>query len=430
MNDATNKPRTDVAETLGAATSSPFTPRTRRWLAWGGAAIVLIVIAALWWLSRSGDTVRYETLAVKRGDLTVTVSATGNLQPTNQVDVGIEVSGTIRSVEVDYNDKVKVDQVLARLDTTKLEAQRLQAQAALEAARARVQQARASAQEAKAQLARLKRVQELSGGKVPAQHELDAAQAALDRAQADEASARAAVAQARATLDATRTDLSKAVIRSPINGVVLARSVEPGQTVAASFQAPVLFTIAEDLSQMELQVDVDEADVGSVKSSQSATFTVDAYPDRTYPAQITKVYYGSETVDGVVTYKAVLAVDNADLSLRPGMTATAVITVNEVEDALLVPNAALRFMPPTQVAEVQPTNGGGLISRLFRPPRMRREAPAEPPKGPRQRVWTLSAGELQPIDITTGASDGVMTEVTAGPLEPGMAAVTDAVTVR
>src|SRR5690606_10818198 len=174
-----------------------------------------------------------ETHPVRRGDLTVTVTATGNLQPTNQVEVGTEISGTIRTVEVDYNDKVKAGQVLARLDTTRLEAQLQQAQAALATAEANVMQAQASVEEAQAQLARLKRVQELSGGKVPAQHELDAAQAALDRARANEASARAQVAQARATINATRTDLAKAVIRSPINGVVLKRSVEPGQTVAA-----------------------------------------------------------------------------------------------------------------------------------------------------------------------------------------------------
>jgi HlyD family secretion protein len=424
MDDVTKKANTGVAETLGVGASTRVSSRMKRLLVWTGVLAVLVVIGGAWWLTRSADGVRYETQVAQRGDLTVTVSATGNLQPTKEVDVGIEVSGTIRSVDVDYNDKVKVGQVLARLDTTKLEAQRLQAQAALEAARAKVQQAQAGAQEARAQLSRLKQVQALSGGKVPAQHELDTAQAGLERAQADEASAHAAVAQARATLEATQTDLSKAVIRSPINGVVLKRSVEPGQTVAASFQAPVLFTIAEDLSQMELQVDVDEADVGSVKAGQSATFTVDAYPGRTYPARIKTVYYGSETVEGVVTYKAVLTVDNADLSLRPGMTATAVITVNQVHNAVLVPNAALRFTPPARTATPEGSSrGGGLIGRLFRPPHFNVKRP-ENTKGPNQRVWTVRDGVLQPLDIITGATDGTMTEVKSGALEPGMPVVT------
>ena len=429
MDDVTKKTNTTVADTLGVGTSARASSVTKRLLLWGGIALVLIGIGISWWLMRNGDGVRYETQAVRRGNLTVTVSATGNLQPTKNVDVGIEVSGTIRSVDVDYNDKVKAGQVLARLDTTKLEANRLQAQAALEAARAKVQQTQASTQEAKAQLARLKQVQALSGGKVPAQHELDTAQATLERAQADEASARAAVLQAQATLEATRTDLSKAVIRSPIDGVVLKRSVEPGQTVAASFQAPVLFTIAEDLSKMELQVDVDEADVGAVKAGQSATFTVDAYPGRTYPARIKTVYYGSQTVEGVVTYKAVLSVDNADLSLRPGMTATAVITVNEIHDALLVPNAALRFMPPAQQTMPTTSSGGGLIGRLFRPPHFETKRP-ENTKGPRQRVWTLKNGTLQPLDITTGSTDGAMTEVKAGALEPDMPVVTGTATAQ
>lgn len=420
----------EVAKTLGIASSGRFGPRARRWAAWGTAAVAVAAVGIVWWVARSGsEQVQYATQPVTRGDLTVTVSATGSLEPTNQVDVGIEVSGTIKTVEVDYNDRVKVGQVLARLDTTKLETQVLQTQAALESAEAKVLQAQANVQEARTQLARLIRVQELSGGKVPSQQDLDAAKAALDRSQADEASAKAVVSQTQATLDANRTDLSKAVIHSPINGVVLARSVEPGQTVAATFQAPVLFTIAEDLTKMELQVDVDEADVGHVKAGQEATFTVDAYPDRTFPARITAVYYGSQTVEGVVTYRAVLKVNNADLSLRPGMTATAVITVNKVENAILVPNAALRFTPP-QPRRTDSSGGRSLIGRLLpRPP-----APTPKPtenatgKGAQPRVWTLRNGEPEAVAITTGATDGVMTEVTGGALEPGMSVITDTIT--
>jgi HlyD family secretion protein len=423
-------PEADVARHLGLDSSSVLGRRLTLWLIWGALVLVVVSVGLVWITMGTADKVQYKTQAAERGNLTVTVTATGTLEPTNQVDVGIEVSGTIKTVEVDYNDRVKVGQVLARLDTSKLEAQVLQSTAALESARAKVLQTRATAQEAAIQLARLTQVWESTGGESPAQHDLDVARAALERARADEASANAVVSQAQATLDANRTDLAKAVIRSPINGVVLRRSVEPGQTVAATLQAPVLFTLAEDLTQMELQVDVDEADVGQVRQGQQATFTVDAYPDRTFPARITLVRYGSETVAGVVTYKAVLKVDNSSLSLRPGMTATAAITVKQVENAVLVPNAALRFTPPAQ-EPAAPTGDGGILSKILpRPPSpvsFREEAKTA---ARRERVWTLRDGQLAAISIATGATDGIMTEVTGGEVEPGLALVVDIVSAR
>jgi HlyD family secretion protein len=201
--------------------------------------------------------------------------------------------------------------------------------------------------------------------------------------------------------------------------------VEPGQTVAASFQAPVLFTLAEDLTQMELHVDVDEADVGQVTKGQEAVFTVDAHPGRSFPARITQVRYGSQTVNGVVTYKTVLNVDNSDLSLRPGMTATADITVNKVENAILVPNAALRFIPPVKEKEA-PSNGSSLLNKLLprrhRPPSKQRK---DSIANKLQHVWTLRDGKLLAIAVGIGATDGKMTEVTSGDIEPGMSLVID-----
>lgn len=296
-----------VAKTLGVSDAKPR--RSRWWLLVLAALLVAALLIPV--LGSKPQPVKYATQPAKRGNLVVTVSATGTLEPLKKVDVGIEVSGTIKSVDADYNSAVKVGQVMAKLDTTRLEAQAQQNEAALEAARSKVLQAQASVQEAEAQLGRLNRVRELSGGKLPSQSDLDTARANLARAKADEASAKASVAQAQASLDVVRTDIAKAVVKSPINGIVLKRSVEPGQTVAAQFQSPTLFTLAEDLTQMELQVDVDEADVGQVKEGQDATFTVDAYPDRTFPARITQVRYGSQTVEGVVTYKTVLKVDNS-----------------------------------------------------------------------------------------------------------------------
>lgn len=425
MTESNTPPNEDVAKTLGVADARP---RRRRWRLWASAAVLLVIVLASA-LGKKPQPVKYVTQPAHRGNLVVTVSATGTLEPLKKVDVGIEVSGTIKTVEADYNAEVKVGQVLARLDTTRLEAQAQQSQAALESARAKVLQAQASGQEAEAQLARLNHVHELSGGKMPSQNDLDTAKANLARSKADEASANASVAQAQASLNVVRTDVSKAVIVSPINGVVLKRAVEPGQTVAASFQSPILFTLAEDLAQMELQVDVDEADVGQVREGQEVTFTVDAYPDRAFPARITQVRFGSQTVEGVVTYKTVLKVDNSSLALRPGMTATAVITVNKKENALLVSNAALRFAPTVKETTSQ-TNSGGLVGMLLpRPPGQGSKQAEEPnTKNKEQRVWTIRGGQLAPLSITKGVSDGVQTEVVGGQVEPGMELVTDEVT--
>lgn len=421
-------PESDIAQTLGIDRPSGRRKYLKRWLILAALVLIAVVIMIIWKTAGKANSTQYKIQEARRGDLTVTVTATGNLDPTNQVDVGSELSGIIESVEVDYNDRVKVNQVLAKLDTSKLEAQNLQYRAAVASAQAKVLQAQATTAEARNNLARFKHVQELSSGKVPSQYDLDAAEAALQRAQADEASAKAAVSQAEATLEGNETDLAKSVIRSPINGVVLSRSVEPGQTVAASLQAPVLFTLAEDLTQMELHVDVDEADVGMVREGQEATFTVDAYPERTFQARITQVRYGSETTDGVVTYETILEVDNSDLSLRPGMTATADITVKKVENAIIVPNAALRFTPSVKETE-DPSRGGSLISQLLpRPPRSfskQREEVNDNNK--QQRVWVLRDGQPAPVSVTVGATDGIMTEVVAGDIEPGMALVVDTV---
>ena len=370
---------------------------------------------------------QYQTQKVQHGNLTVTVTATGNLEPTNQVDVGTEVSGTVETVEVDYNDHVKIGQVLARLDMSKLQAQVLKSKAALESAQAKVLETQATVNETRNELERLKRVWELSDNKVPSQHDMDAAYAALQRALAAETIAKAQVSEAQATLEANETDLSKAVIHSPINGIVLTRSVEPGQTVASSLQSPVLFTLAEDLTRMELHVDVDEADVGQVKEGQEATFAVDAHPNRTFPALIAQVRYGSQTVNGVVTYKTVLNVDNSDLSLRPGMTATADITVKKVENAILLPNAALRFAPLIKEKEV--TSNGGLLSKLM--PRRRHRSSQEQRKDDivdnKQIVWTLRDGQLIAVAVITGVTDGKMTEVVSGDIEPGMELVVNTI---
>jgi HlyD family secretion protein len=424
----------DVERSLGEYRYQAPAP-WRRWIKWVVIAIIALAIAFYFFGRGGGPAPNYATQEVTRGDITVTVTATGNLEPRNQVDIGSELSGMLRAVNVDVNDVVKANQVLAELDTTRLKAQVLQAQSSLASAEARVIQSSAGMKEARANHARLQKVRELSNNKLPSQQDMDVAEAAVANAEGEAAVAHAAVAQARANLDAVRTDLSKTDIRSPINGVVLVRSVEPGQTVAASLQAPVLFTLAEDLKKMELHVSVDEADVGSVEVGQKATFTVDAFPSRTFSAHITQVHFASNntqksssssssgssaasaTSTGVVTYETVLEVDNSDLLLRPGMTATAEIVTTSIKAAVLVPNAALRFTPegaqPSGVQNANQPQRGGPLSALM--PQMRRGGFGGRQQGGATRgtgrAWVLEGGQPALVVFRPGATDGRVTEV-------------------
>jgi HlyD family secretion protein len=418
----------NIGEVLGV---NEGRERRQRFTSAIAALLAVGIIGAVVLYLATGDStvVQYKTAAVTRGDLTVIVTATGTLEPVNQVDVGTEVSGTIKTVEADYNDRVKVGQVLAQLDTSLLEAQMLQSRSLLESTQAQLIEVRATVVEARDILERYKRVREMSGGKVPSQREYNVAEAALKRAVASEASLKAQVAEAKWKLSRDQTNLSKAVIRSPINGVVLKREVEPGQTVAASLQTPVLFTLAENLAQMEVLVDVDEADVAQVKVGQQANFTVDGYPGRTFTAVVKQVRYGPETVQDVVTYTTVLSVDNSDLALRPGMTATADITVKQTTNVVLVPNLALRFTPPA-TEDAQQTSPS-LISRLFpRPPIASKPRDLANGKSKQQRVWVLRDGQPFAVAVSTGATDGVMTEITGGDITIGNQVVIDITTLQ
>jgi HlyD family secretion protein len=418
---------TDIAKVLEVDNLQAKQKIPKMWIIAAVLASVIIIVAVFWRGSHSSNALQYKTEEVKRGNLTVIVTATGTLKPTNnEVSVGSELSGTIKTVEVNYNSKVKTGQILATLDTTKLETQIRQYKAALESAQAKVLETQATIKEARSKLIQYQKVKALSNNKVPSQADMDAQEATLARAIADDASARASVSQAKATLATYETDLSKSVIRSPINGVVLTRDVEPGQTVAATMTAPTLFTLASDLTKMELHVNVDEADVSNIKEGQNATFSVAAYSNRTFDARIVRANYGSTTTSGVVTYETVLKVDNSDLLLRPGMTATADIVVKKIENALLIPGAALRFTPSLQ--EEKKSSGGLVSSILPHPPGSGNRQQGESGNKKRQNVWILKNEKLSAVSITIGSANGGMTEVLSGDIQPGEAVVVDTIT--
>lgn len=419
MNDAAvRRERTTIDAILKASKDARggWLESTRaRWIL--GAGILSAAIFSYWLFAGRTAAVSYVTAPVVRGPIVVVVTATGSVQPTNKVDVSSELSGTIRKVHVDYNSPVSAGQVLAELDTDKLEATVASSRARLAAAKAKVADAEATVLEKQRDLVRKSL---LEGKQFTSTHDLEVAQAAHDRAIASVASAMADVGVAEADLRLSETNRSKAAIASPIAGVVLKRSAEPGQTVASSLQAPVLFSIAEDLRQMELQVDVDEADVGKVKPGQKATFAVDAFADRRFPATIRDVRYASETIQGVVTYKAVLTIDNSELLLRPGMTATAEIRVEDIADAMLVPNAALRFTPTATRVDQR-----SFLQRIMPGPPIRRSSAPREAASSDRKIWVLKNGEPQAVAIATGATDGRNTEVKNGALKAGQALIID-----
>lgn len=446
----------DVQELLGDGLTRRWWQSPTVWIA--TVAVAGAIGAYMYWAQQQKANAKpvYVTEDIKRGDLSLTVLANGTLQPTRTVNVGSELSGTVRNVRVDVNDEVKKGQVLVELDTDKLQAQLNRSKASVVSAQAKLQQSQATLRESRSNFARLEEVHRISGGKVPSAAEMDAGRATVERSTADEAAARAAVDDARAALKTDETNLSKASIKSPIDGVILTRTVDPGNAVAASLQAVTLFTVAEDLKQLRLEVSVDEADIGQVQAGQRASFTVSAHPSRTFPAKVTRVDYGSTKTDNVVTYLARLEVRNDDLSLRPGMTASSTIRSSERKDVILVPNAALRFTPVGMQAPALPgaqgaaagsaagergprpqgqggpgasgANSGGIMGQLM-PPRMRSSRGTGGSQalgvGQTRYVWVLEGDTPVAVQVKTGISDGRMTAVDSEKLVEGAKVITD-----
>jgi HlyD family secretion protein len=401
MSENQSRADAEVVRTLGIETSG--TRRLRK-LLWGVVLLVLAAGAAFGvqhFLKQRALKLKphYQTERVERTDIQVVVSATGTLKGQNTVEVGAEVSGRVAKIYVDFNDHVKPGQLLAEIDPEQLKA-------AVDEARARVAEADAATKQAKATLleaqqSRARAEQQTTQGLV-AQKDLEAARAAADRAEASVESAAANAQVARATLKSSSSRLDKTRIVSPIDGIVLSRLIEPGQTVTAGFETPVLFKLAEDLRRMSLYVYVDEADIGRTREGQAASFTVDAYPDKVFPSKVLSLRNEPKEDENVVTYEAVLGVDNSDLLLRPGMTATATIVADLRKSVLAVPNAALRFTPPTLT-------------------------PEQARKPGKRGVWVLQGETPGFVALKTGVSDGRLSEVLSGDLKPGAAVLVDVI---
>ncbi|MDC0743295.1 efflux RND transporter periplasmic adaptor subunit [Polyangium mundeleinium] len=370
----------------------------------------------------AAEGTKYQSQKVERGDLRVTVTATGTLKARNTVEVGAEITGRVLEVHVNFNDKVTKGQILAEIDTEQYTARIEEATAQLASANASLMNARTTASENKLKLTRAEGM--LAQGLAPAQ-DVEAAQANYKRAEAQVASSSSQVTLAQASLKVAKTNLSKAVIRSPIDGVVLNRAVEPGQTVTSGMQTPVLFVLAADLGQLQLNVQVDEADVGSVKEGQEASFTVDAYAQQSFVSKVLAVKNMPTTGTTVVTYEAWLSVDNTKGLLRPGMTATATVVVDERKNVLLVSNAALRFNPNRKTTSTQqqgisvnqflPTGGRPGMGQQKRPTGTGTGtgAPREP------ALWLPTGGEPRRVKVEVGATDGIRTEIRAEEISEG-----------
>lgn len=348
---------------------------------------------AVWWAlpKKESSEARYATVALERGDITQSVSANGTLNPVVLVNVGSQVSGIVKKLHADFNDHVKAGQILLELDPSLLQAQLRQSEANVDSAKASLQLA--SANEA--------RTRDLYAKEYVTRQELDTSEQALE-------SAKAQLELAKAQASRDRTNLNYSVIRSPVSGVVVSRVVDVGQTVAASFQTPTLFTIAQDLSRMQIDSSYAEADVGNIKVGQQATFRVDAFPNRTFRGAVRQVRLNPTTQQNVVTYDVVIAVDNPEKILMPGMTAYVSITVAQRKDALLAPNAALRFHPAEAAPRPDKPPGG--------------EAKAERGKDNAEPVGTLYVlenGQPKPVRVSLGITDSRMTEVSGGGLKMG-----------
>ena len=365
----------------------------------GGIIIIAIAVPAVLLFRSKGNEIKFRTEKIIRGNIEMAVTATGTVNPVTTVLVGTQVSGTIKNIYVDFNSPVKKGKLIARIDPALFEAQVNQARANLLSAKANLEKAQATSVDAKRTMERNK---ELLSKNLIAQSDFDTAETNYETADASVSAAKSQVAQNEASLSSAETNLFYTKIVSPVDGIVVSRNVDVGQTVAASFQTPTLFSIAQDLTKMQIDTNVAEADIGGIKVGQNVEFTVDAYPDTTFKGKVWQVRNAPIIVQNVVTYDVVIQVDNPELKLKPGMTANVSIIVSISKDVLKIPNAALRFRPVEKVKTAVQQKGSG--------------------------VWILEQGEPKRIPVSTGISDGNYTELISGNIKDGQELIVESIT--
>lgn len=365
----------------------------------------LVAGAFFYFDKNNGNGPKYRTEPITRGDIEEAVTATGTINAVTTILVGTQVSGTIKSIYADFNSVVKKGQLIAQIDPATFEAQLEQARANLLSARAGIEKAEAAIVDAKRTFERTKSL--YSRNLIP-KSEMDAAETNYETSRASLSGSKAQASQAGAALKLSETNLNYTSILSPVNGIVISRNVDVGQTVAASFQTPTLFTIAEDLTKMQIDTNVNEADIGRVRSGQDVDFTVDAYPDQPFHGKVREIRNAPIIIQNVVTYDVVITVDNPELKLKPGMTANASIVIAKKSGVLRIPNAAFRFKP-------------------LSPPAGRPLAPPEP-GSPGQYIWLLENNEPRRVRVTTGISDGANTELVSGDVKEGRQAIVESLT--
>ncbi|HVO09151.1 MAG TPA: efflux RND transporter periplasmic adaptor subunit [Vicinamibacteria bacterium] len=400
------------------------------WIAAGLVAVGGLTAGYRYREAGTKNALRYETVKVDRGRITSKVTATGTLSAIVTVQVGSQVSGTLKAISVDYNSPVKKGQLIAKIDPSLFEAAYAQAKANEVAAKGNLLKAEAQAADAERQH---QRNQQLWAEKLVDQADLDTSMANADAARAQVEASKGALAQAEAALHQARINLAYTDIYSPTDGTVISRNVDVGQTVAASLQAPTLFVIAQDLRKMQVDTSVAEADIGGLHDAMPATFTVDAYPGQTFTGKVRQIRNAPQTVQNVVTYDAVVDIDNPDLKLKPGMTANVTFVAAQRDDVLRVPNAALRFHPTPEVLAAAGVAGNG----THRGPSGASATQAgavqggsggwqrDDGNGSRRRIWVLDNGKPHPVAVQTGVSDGSLTEVAGGKLAEGAQVITD-----
>lgn len=395
----------DLLEELESFSSKK---RINRKFIYIATAIVSFLAIVLFFIFNGNDKsnkIEYITKKVTQGDLSVVVSTTGNLNPTNSVEIGIEVSGTLKEIFVDFNDEVKAGQILAKIDTVKLQSQVDSSTAALAIAVANQKESQVLLNNKKTLYDRTLNMYKNSGGKYPSKNELDDTRFSYEAAIESLEAAKAKVFQAQSNLKTDKQNLEKASVKSSIDGIVLNREVEVGQTLAATMSAPKLFTIAKDLTNMDLIVSIDEADVADIKKDLPVTFTVDAYPNKVFNGKVKQVRLNPVDTNGVVTYETVVSVDNEDLLLKPGMTATAKIITKESKNKLLIPNGALRFKPKIQ----EQKNGGvNLVGpNMNRPANVARDLS----KKELSPIFILENNQPKRVMVKVLDSDGKLTSI-------------------